>query len=115
MWYKNDKGKAIQIFNNRPRNYSAGGLITGHPKIETPEEDTISSLLEEGSLVIPVPVMRSGVMDAYKGPLFDKKTTDKRRLIPTIVMPEEMVVHRKYAPAVEKYLKKYGITLPLPK
>jgi hypothetical protein len=59
--------------------------------------------------------MRSGVMDAYNGPLFDKKTTDKRRLIPTIVMPEEMVVHRKYAPAVERYLKKYGITLPLPK
>lgn len=90
-------------------------MIKGHPNIATPEEDTISSLLEYGSLVIPVSVMKSGVMDGYKGKLFDKKTTDKRRLAHTIVMPEELVVARKYAPAVERYLKTRGITLPLPK
>lgn len=115
MWYKSDSGRAIQILNNRPRNYSGGGLIKGHPKIQTPDEDTINSLLEYGSLVIPVPVMRSGVMDGYKGKLFDKKTDDRKQLAPTIVMPGEMVIHKKYAPAVEKYLKKFGITLPLPK
>jgi hypothetical protein len=114
-FYWNDKGRAIQILNKRPRNYSGGGFIKGHHKIETPEEDTISSLLEYGSLVIPVPVMESGIMNGYKGKLFDKKTNDKDRLAPTIVMPGEMVVHKKYAPAVEKYLKKHGITLPLPK
>jgi len=115
MFYYNDKGRAIQILNSRPRNYSAGGFIKGHPNIQTPHEDTISSLLEYGSLVIPVPVMESGIMDGYKGKLFDEKTDDKHRLSPTIVMPGEMVVHKKYAPAVEKYLKKNGITLPFPK
>lgn len=115
MFYYNSHGRPIQILNTRPRNYSAGGMIKGHPNIATPEEDTISSLLEYGSLVIPVSVMKSGVMDGYKGKLFDKKTTDKRRLAHTIVMPEELVVARKYAPAVERYLKTRGITLPLPK
>jgi len=114
MFYYKDNGQPIKILNTRARNYSAGGFIKGHPKIETPNEDTISSLLEYGSLVIPVPVMQSGIMDGYKGKLFDKKTDNKNHLAPVIVMPGEMVVHKKYAPAVEKYLKKHGITLPLP-
>jgi len=115
MFYYNDRGRPIQILNNRPRNYSAGGLIKGHPSIQTPSEDTISSLLEYGSLVIPVPVMESGIMSGYKGKLTGEKTTDKKRLSPTIVMPNEYVVHKDHAPVVEKYLKKHGITLPLPK
>jgi hypothetical protein len=65
--------------------------------------------------VIPVPVMKSGIMDHYKGKLTGKKIMDKSRLAPTIVMPNEYVVNKKYAPAVERYLKKHGITLPLPK
>jgi len=115
MFYYSEKGQPIQILNRRPRNYSAGGFIKGHPKIQTPEEDTISSLLEYGSLVIPVPVMQSGIMDHYKGKLTGKKTTNKSQLAPTIVMPNEYVVNKKHAPAVERYLKKHGITLPLPK
>jgi hypothetical protein len=59
--------------------------------------------------------MESGIMQRYKGPLTGKKTTDKRKLAPVIVMPNEYVVHKKHAPAVEKYLKNHGITLPLPK
>lgn len=115
MFYYSEKGEPIQILNRRPRNYSAGGFIKGHPKIQTPDEDTISSLLEYGSLVIPVPVMKSGIMDGYKGKLTHTPTKDRSKLAPTIVMPGEMVVHKKYAPAVERYLKKHGITLPLPK
>jgi len=115
MFYYNDRGRPIQILNNRPRNYSAGGLIKGHPSIQTPHEDTISSLLEYGSLVIPVPVMESGIMNGYKGKLTGEKTTDKKRLSPTIVMPGEAVIHKDHAPAVEKYLKKHGVILPLPK
>jgi hypothetical protein len=115
MFYYNDRGQAIQILNNKARNYSAGGFIKGHPSIQTPHEDTINSLLEYGSLVIPVPVMESGIMDGYKGKLTGKKIMDKSRLAPTIVMPNEYVVNKKYAPAVERYLKKHGIILPLPK
>jgi hypothetical protein len=59
--------------------------------------------------------MESGIMNTYKGPLTGPKTTDKRKLAPVIVMPNEYVVHKDHAPAVEKYLKNHGITLPLPK
>jgi len=89
-------------------------MIQDHPKILHKDADTISSLLEYGSLVIPVPVMESGIMQKYKGPLTGPKITDKSKLAPVIVMPNEYVVNKKHAPAVEKYLKKNGITLPLP-
>ena len=115
MWYRSEKGQVIQILNRRPRNLSQGGLIRDHPKILHKDADTISSLLEYGSLVIPVPVMESGIMQKYKGPLTGPKITDKSKLAPVIVMPNEYVVNKKHAPAVEKYLKKNGITLPLPK
>lgn len=115
MWYRSERGQVIQINNRRPRNLSGGGLIKDHPKIQHKNEDTISSLLEYGSLVVPVPVMESGIMEKYKGPLVGQKTTDKRMLAPVIIMPGEHVVNKMHAPAVEKYLKKNGITLPLPK
>ena len=115
MWYYNDRNQPIQILNRRPRNYSMGGMIDGHPKIKTPDEDTISSWLEYGSLVIPVPVMKSGIMDRYDGPIMGPKTSNKNKLAQVMVMPGELVVDRLHAPAVERYLKKHGITLPLPK
>ena len=115
MFYFGQNGNAVPIFNRRPRNMSAGGPVHDSPKILNKNEDTISSLLEYNSLVIPVPVMQSGIMDKYRGPLTGPKITDKRRLAPVIVMPNEYVVNKKHAPAVEKYLKKNGITLPLPK
>ena len=90
-------------------------MIQDHPKILHKDADTISSLLEYGSLVIPVPVMESGIMERYRGPLTGPKMMDKSKLAPVIVMPNEYVVNKKHAPAVEKYLKKNGITLPLPK
>ena len=114
MFYYTEKGKRVDIFNTRPRNLSAGGLIKDNPRIKNKKEDTISSLLEYGSLVVTVPVMKSGVMDGYKGDIIGKKQTDKKQLGKTIVMPNELVVNKKYAGGVEKYLKKKGITLPLP-
>jgi hypothetical protein len=90
-------------------------MIQDHPKILHKDADTISSLLEYGSLVVPVPVMESGIMQKYKGPLTGPKITDKSKLAPVIVMPNEYVVNKKHAPAVERYLKKHGVVLPLPK
>lgn len=113
MFYQT-KGKTIFLFNKRPRNLSRGGLIKGHPSINDIPHDTISSKLEYGSLVIPVPVVKSGVMDEYKGKIVGPKTTDPRKLAPTIVMPNEIVVNRRYARQVEDFLKRKGITLPLP-
>lgn len=113
MFYFTSSGKPIPIFNKRPRNYSAGGMIHGNPKIKDKNEDTISSKLEIGSLVIPVPVVKSGIMKLYKGPITGPKSNTN--LSPTIVMPGEIVVHKKYASAVTKFLASHNIYLPLDK
>jgi hypothetical protein len=113
MFYYNGEDNPIQIFNKRARNYSMGGYIKPDPRNRFPNEDSIASVLEAGSLVIPVKVMESGVMDGYKGKLTDKKITDSDKLTPVVLMEKEMVVAKKYAPAVERYLKKHGWTLPL--
>lgn len=113
MFYYNGKGQAVQIFNKRRANFSDGGYVKYHPNNQFAHEDSIASWLEPGSLVIPVSVMKSGVMDGYKGKLTDKTIHDTSKLANVIVMPGEFVVAKKYARDVEKYLKKHGITLPL--
>jgi hypothetical protein len=114
MFYHTESGKRVYIFNTRPRNLSRGGLIKDSPKIKVKNEDTISSLLEYGSLVVPVPVMKSGVMNEYKGKITGEKQTDRNKLGQTIVMPNELVVNKRHASKVETFLKRKGITLPLP-
>jgi hypothetical protein len=114
MFYQTESGKKVSIFNTRPRNLSRGGIIKDSPKIKIKDEDTISSLLEYGSLVVPVPVMKSGVMKGYKGKITGPKQTDRNKLGHTIVMPNELVVNKRHASKVEMFLKRKGITLPLP-
>lgn len=115
MFYYTKQGTRVDLLNKRPRNLSRGGMIEDHPSIpkEHKNKDTISSYLEYGSLVVPVPVMKSGVMDGYKGPITGKKQSKKEELSRTIVMPGELVVNKKYAPKVEAFLRKKGIKLPL--
>lgn len=114
MFYYNEHGKKVRIFNHRPRNLSAGGLIKGFKNHRTNhKDDTINSLLEYGSLVVPVPVMKAGFMDDYDGKVVGPPTKDKKKLSRTIVMPDELVVNRRYADKVERFLKRKGITLPL--
>ncbi len=114
MFYKTQTGKEVFLFNKRPRNLSRGGMIRGNRKIRDKNEDTISSYLEYGSLVIPIPVVRSGVMREYKGPIEGPPTTARKNLSPTVVMPGEIVVNRRYAKDVERFLLSKGIRLPLP-
>ena len=114
MFYVNDKGRRIGLLNTRPRNLSAGGMISGNPPKKDEFEDTVLAKLEYGSLVIPRPVVRSGIMDKYKGPITGPKTDDPTKLGSAVVMPKEIVVHRKYAGHVERFLAKHGIKLPLP-
>ena len=111
MFYWTDKGKAVDIFNKRPRNLSRGGLIKDSPKIRDKSEDTVSSLLEYGSLVVPVPVVRA--LDDYQGAITGAIQRDKSKLGKTIVMPGEVVINRRYAKRVEDHLKRKGIVLPL--
>ena len=113
MFYYNGSGQAVQIFNKRRSNFSDGGYVKYHPKNEFSDQDSIASWLEPGSLVIPTSVMESGVMDSYKGKLTDKTIHDTSKLANVIVQPCEMIVAKRYASAVEKHLKKHGISLPL--
>ena len=113
MFYYNKKGQRIDLLNKRPRNLSAGGLIADHPHNRHKDQDTISSYLEYGSLVVPVPVMKKGVMKEYKGKIKGPKVSDRKKLSKTIVMAGELVVNRRYAKGVEQFLRKRGIRLPL--
>ncbi len=113
MFYFNDRGQPVQIFNKRRANFSDGGFVKYHPNNEFSDQDSIASWLEPGSLVIPTKIMESGVMKGYKGPLTDRTVHDTSKLANVVIMPGEFVVAKKYARDVEKYLKKHGITLPL--
>lgn len=114
MFYRK-QGKKIYIANpGRPLNLSRGGLIPSIPGSERhPGEDTIRAELESGSLVVPVPVVKKGVMCKYKGDITGPKQEKRKELVSAVVMPGEVVVHRKHAPKVEAFLRKKGIRLPL--
>jgi len=116
MMYYNRANQPIFLANHKPRNLSRGGFITYqkgdriNPDHEN--EDTILSLLETNSLVVPRPAVK--YLSDYKGKFTcGKIITDETKLIPTVVMPDEIVVCSHYANDVVNHLKKKGITLPL--
>ena len=118
FWFYNKHGRPVQIANRKPINLSRGGMIDEHPntRIEDVEEDTIQSLLEVGSLVIPRPVMERGYMNGYPflHRLRGKEIKDPSRLVPVVVMSRELIVPKANAGSVKKWLEKRGVTLPIP-
>lgn len=123
LYYYNKQSRPIYLVNNRPINYSKGGLVKyeiSHLPFVNPDdnnEDTLYTLLEEGSVVIPRPVVKKGHIDDYikmGGKISDgKEIKDKSKLVKTILMPGEIVVQKKYTNSVLDFLKKRGITLPI--
>lgn len=123
LYYYNKQSRPIYLVNNKPINYSKGGFvnydISHSPYINKDDynEDTIYTLLEEGSLVVPRPVVNKGHIDDYikeGGKITDgKEIKDKSKLVKTILMPGEIVVQKKYSGKVINFLKKRGITLPI--
>jgi len=113
MFYHNKRGKRIDIANpHKPLNLSEGGRIPNISGSEKhPNDDTILSKLEVGSLVVPRPAVRH--MKHYKGPVTGPVQKNPDKLVRAITMPDEIVVHRKHAPKVEKFLAKKGVKLPL--
>lgn len=113
MFFKSKYGARIQIANQTPWNLSRGGIIPySNFLTDEKDEDTINSLLADGSLVIPrkiVPIMKHCPF-----PITGAVERNKKNLLTTIVQPEEMVVNKKYANKVLAWLLKQGITLPLP-
>lgn len=80
------------------------------------DDDNISALLEVGSLVIPRPVVKY-LLDYPHPEHFNGRShivKDSSKLAPVIVMTNEVIVPKKHAAKVEKFLKeKYSITLPI--
>lgn len=113
MFYRNKHGRRIHIANpHRPLNLSRGGFIPAIAGSEKhPNEDTISSYLEEGSLVVPVKAVKH--LSDYKGKFTGAVQTNPDKLIKAITMPHEVVVNRQHASKVEAHLRKKGIRLPL--
>lgn len=79
-------------------------------------DDNISAILEEGSLVVPRPVVK--YLAGYPHPEhFDgrhPRVKDPNRLTPVVVMTDEVIVPKKHAKKVEQYLlRTYGIRLPI--
>ena len=114
-FYRKPTGEHIQLLNKRPRNLYCGGMIKDLPSIPRHhlDEDTIKADLEAGSLVVPVPVVKKGIMKQYSGPVTGPKQEKRERLVRAVVMPGEIVVNRRHAPKVEAFLAKKGIRLPL--
>lgn len=113
MFYHNKHGRKIDIANpTKPLNLSKGGRIPDIPGSEKhPNDDTILSKLEAGSLVVPRPAVKA--MKDYGGPITGPVQKTKSKLVRAITMPDEIVIHRKHAPRVERFLARKGIKLPL--
>ena len=111
-FFKASTGRCVTIANNRARNLSGGGMIRWEDfNTDEKEEDCIMSNLEDGDVVIPrsvVPLLKD-----YKGPITGPKQMDKKKWLPTVVQPEEIVVNKKYANKVLRFLKSKGVSLPL--
>jgi hypothetical protein len=111
-FFKASTGRCVTIANAKPRNLSGGGLIRWENfNTDEKEEDCIMSNLEDGDVVIPrsvVPLLKD-----YKGPITGPKQMNSKKWLPTIVQPEEVVVHKKYADKVLRFLKSKGVSLPL--
>jgi hypothetical protein len=115
LFYYNEHSRPVFLLNKNPINLTRGGLIP-YPSRMNPDdkhEDTILSHLQEGSVVVPRPVVEKGYLKDYKGGIHGPKITDKNKLVKTIVMPHEIVVHKNHSSKVIDHLKKKGITLPI--
>lgn len=114
MYYHTDRGRRVNIVNaGRPLNLSGGGLIPrlkGIPDKDM-DVDTISAKLEAGSLVVPKKHVKD--LKGYEGEMTGPATSDPKKLVKAIVLPYEMVVHKRHAPKVEQFLRRKGVKLPL--
>lgn len=113
-------GKVIPFLHDKPKNLSAGGLVRWEkgeydPFLNDLHKDNKPVLLEIGSMVVPRPIIP--LFQEYEklyGSVRQPKITDQSKLSPVIIMPMEAIVPAKYASHFKAYLKKHGVTLPLP-
>lgn len=112
-FFMSKHGAKVHISNgNKQWNLSRGGVIPWNNfSTDERDEDTINSLLEEGSLVIPRSIAH--LFDDFPYPIHGPVQKNKNKLMTVIVQPEELIINKKYARKAELWLKEHGITLPL--
>jgi hypothetical protein len=114
-------GRVVPFLADKPVNLTQGGVIKWnkdefHPFKNSLTQDNKKVILEVGSIVVPKPVIHLfHEFERLYGSVKGAKITDPELTSPVIVMPQEAVVPKKYAPLFKDYLKKHGVTLPLPK
>lgn len=114
-------GRVIPFLSDKPVNLTQGGVIKWnkdeyHPFKNSLTQDNKKVILEVGSIVVPKPVIHLfHEFEQLYGSVKGAKITDPEKTSPVIVMPEEAIVPKKYASLFKDYLKKHGVTLPLPK
>ena len=112
-------GRVVPLLSDKFQNYSQGGVFKWEegefdPFKNNLQADNKKVLLENGSLVVPRPVMYLYYRYIEKnGEMKIPKIKDKKELVPVIVMNQEAVVPRIYVPQFKAYLKQHGIELPL--
>lgn len=117
--YVDKFGRNIPFLSNKFQNYSQGGVFKWErgqfdPFLNSIEADNKKVLLENGSLVVPRPVMNLYYDYIEKnGEMKVKKNKNIDELVEVVVMNEEAVVPRIFVPTFKAYLKKHGIELPL--
>lgn len=113
-------GRTIKLMNTKPINLSEGGFVKWeagqyNPFVNDLTHDNKLVLLEYGSMVIPRPVVHLfHEFEKKYYPLKQPKITDPFELTEVIIMPEEAIVPKKFVADVKAFLKKNGVTLPLP-
>ena len=114
-------GRVVPFLADKPVNLTQGGVIKWnkdefHPFKNSLTQDNKKVILEVGSIVVPKPVIHLfHEFERLYGSVKGAKITDPELTSPVIVMPQEAIVPKKYAPLFKDYLKKHGVTLPLPK
>lgn len=117
--YVDGFGRNIPLLSNKFQNYSQGGVFKWkdgefNPFLNSLEADNKKVLLENGSLVVPKPVMNLYYDYIEKnGEMKRPKIKNKDELVPVIVMNGEAVVPNVFVPTFKAYLKQYDIELPL--
>lgn len=120
-YYVEPYGRTVKLMNSKPKNLTEGGIIKWekgqyNPFVSDLQRDNMIVLLEIGSMVIPRPVIHlfyEFEEKYYK--LKQPKITDEILITDVLVMPEEGVVPRQFVPDFKVFLKKNGVTIPIPK
>lgn len=104
-----------KIYNNIPFDLSRGCIVPQYSNMTKSQinNDSINSMLERGSMVIPAKYSKKVLNELNKRheSIYGRKA-DPKNEIHCVVMPNELIVNKTKVKQVDKILKKLHIVLP---